>query len=216
MKLYLGSKYIQFPTALSTLVDAPPKTAVVYVVVNAFDNYPDERRKIHIQTMLSSLAEIGYSYKMLDLREFVNKKSDLKKLLLDADLLWVSGGNVFYLRYILQQSGLDDILPMLLKNGLTYGGDSAGAAVLGPNLRGLDMLDDPTEAPDTLFEGLGITPFVILPHWGNEKYKNEIGDANKELSKWNKEIVKISDTQACVVDGDEIVIHGEQTADLLG
>ena len=208
MKLYLGSKYIQFPTALSTLVDVSPETAIVYVVVNAFDNYPDERKKMHIQTSLSYLADIGYSYKMLDLRDFVNKKSDLKKLLLDADLLWVSGGNVFYLRYMLQQSGLDDVLLALLENGLTYGGDSAGAAVLGPDLHGLDLLDDPAEAPEILFEGLDITPFIVLPHWGNERYIKEIGDANKELSKWNKEVIKISDTQACVVDGDKIIIHG--------
>ena len=64
MKLYLGSKCIQFPGVLSTLVDVPPETAVVYVVSNAFDNYPEERRKVHIQTISSSLTDIGYSYKI--------------------------------------------------------------------------------------------------------------------------------------------------------
>lgn len=208
MKLYLGSQFLQFPDVLKKLVGVSAKDANVQVVVNAFDNYPEGSRAMHAQSLLTSIEAAGYSCSLLDLRDYFDRQDDLKKILFKADLLWVSGGNVFYLRYVLKQSGLDNMLPDLLENGLTYAGDSAGAAVLGPNMHGLDLLDDPAEAPELMFEGLAITPFIVLPHWGNERYKNEIGAANKELMKWNKEIVKISDDQACVVDGNNRIIHG--------
>lgn len=208
MKLYLGSKHVQFPNALKQLVGVQPKKAIVRVSVNAFDNYPENRRLEHINTLVSSIEGVGYSCEMLDLREYANKKKKLREVLRGANLLWVSGGNVFYLRYVMELCGLDKILSDLLKNGLVYGGDSAGAAVLGPNMHGLDLLDDPAEAPVVLFEGLGITPFIVLPHWGNERYNNEIKDSYEELIEHNKEVVRISDSQACVVDGDSRKIHG--------
>ena len=90
----------------------------------------------------------------------------------------------------------------MLDGDLVYGGDSAGAAILGSDMHGLDLLDDPKEAPEIIFEGLRITPFIILPHWGNERYAKEIANSKSELEKYNKEIVTISDSQACIVDGD--------------
>lgn len=208
MKLYLASKHLKHPEELKKLVNKPISSVKAFLIVNAFDNYPEDRRQKHITELNNSLSATKYDFKSLDLREFSTEKENLKELLSDAQLLWVSGGNVFYLRYLFEKSGLSVLLADLLVNGLVYAGDSAGAAVLGPDMHGLDLLDDPREAPELLYRGLGLTSFITLPHWGSERYAEKIENSKKELEKYNNEIITISDDQAIIVDGDERKVVG--------
>jgi dipeptidase E len=51
-----------------------------------------------------------------------------------------------------------------------YGRYSAGACVAGPDLQGVDLIDDPAIVPDgypplTEPTCLGVVPFRIVPHW---------------------------------------------------
>ena len=50
-----------------------------------------------------------------------------------CDVIFVGGGNTFYLSYWMQQSGLFEMLPELLKNKV-YAGISAGSIVTGASL----------------------------------------------------------------------------------
>jgi dipeptidase E len=201
MKLYLASTHVQFPDELVSLVGKRTNDTVVTLIVNAFDNYPTDRREVHITNLTESIKQAGYEPVQLDLRNYIGKTDALVSQLNETDLLWVSGGNIFYLRYLLRECGLDNTLQSLINGGMVYGGDSAGAAVMGHDLHGLDLLDDIDEAPEAIYEGLNITPFIILPHWGNERYQAEIANSKRELEKYNSEIVTISDDQVCIVDG---------------
>lgn len=163
---------------------------------------------MHIANLIESLKKAGYKPILLDLREYIEKVVMLKSELDETDLLWISGGNVFYLRYLLRKSGLDVILKSLIDAGMVYAGDSAGSAVLGHDLHGLDLLDDTGEVPEVIYRGLDITSFIILPHWGDERYKDEIANSKNILEKYNPEIVTISDSQACVIDGRSRYILG--------
>ena len=210
MKLYLASKHVQFPKELVSLVgSSDPKQVRAKLVVNAFDNYPEDRRQKHVSELQESLSKTRFSIDSLDLREYINRRADLVELLKKSDFLWISGGNIFSLRYLLRECGLDKSLATLINNGLVYGGDSAGAAVIGPDLHGLDLLDDVSEAPELIYTGLNITSFIILPHWGNERYQKEIANSKAELEKYNDEIITISDSQVCIVDGDHRNILGK-------
>ena len=208
MKLYLSSKHLRFPTELSFLVGKAPSTARVSLIVNAFDNYPADRRNMHIANLTESLQNAGYKPAQLDLRGYIGQTKKLHDTLNKSDLIWVSGGNVFYLRYLLRQCGLDKSLKDLLENDLVYAGDSAGAAVLGHDLHGLDLLVDPTEAPEIIYDGLNITPFIILPHWGNERYQDDIANSKNILKKFNSKVITISDDQAYIVDGESSSVLG--------
>ncbi len=163
---------------------------------------------MHIANLTESLKKAGYKPILLDLREYIEKVEMLKSELDETDLLWVSGGNVFYLRYLLRESGLDVILKSLIDAGMVYAGDSAGSAVLGHDLHGLDLLDDISEAPEVFYNGLDLTSFIILPHWGNERYQDEIENSKKILEQYNPEVITINDDQACIVDGQSRYILG--------
>lgn len=209
MKLYLASLHLQFPVQFAGLFgDTSVGDVRVKLVVNAFDNYSDERRARHVAGLADSLGKTNFTFEPLDLREYVNKPTALKAELQSADGIWVSGGNVFYLRYLFKQCGLDTFLAQMLEEGLVYGGDSAGAVVIGPNLHGFELLDDPSEAPEVIYEGVAVTRFTIMPHWGNERYAAELIDAKKEIERYTSEIMTISDAQALVVKDEERMVLG--------
>lgn len=60
---------------------------------------------------------------------------------------------------------------------MLYGGYSAGVCILGPTLRGLDIVDRPSEKPygdyRTIWEGLGILGYVIVPHFESDHPESE-------------------------------------------
>ncbi len=82
------------------------------------------------------LVQMGFSVTDLDLRLYVKSPdvSALMQVLAQTDLLWVNGGNTFYLRWLLQASGADRLIAQAVQAGMVYGGGSAGAIVAGPTL----------------------------------------------------------------------------------
>ena len=76
-------------------------------------------------------------------------------------------------------SGFDSILQELFTNGadMLYGGYSAGICVLGPTLRGVHIMDPPSEKPygdyATVWEGLNILDYVIVPHFESDHPESE-------------------------------------------
>ena len=81
------------------------------------------------------------------------------------DVIWIGGGNVYYLRWIFKASGADEIIPHLTAQGKTYAGWSAGAVITGPSIKYFDKMgDDPTDAPEQIFTGLHLMNEIIIPH----------------------------------------------------
>ena len=86
-------------------------------------------------------------------------------------LVWARGGNSFLLRRALRQSGFESLLrESLAADAFVYGGYSGGIAVLAPTLRGIEIVNDPLVAPpgydpEPIWDGLGVLPFSIAPHY---------------------------------------------------
>jgi len=76
-------------------------------------------------------------------------------------------------------SGFDDALRQFSGSNLDmlYGGYSAGICILGPTLMGLDIVDPPSKKPygdhQTIWEGLGILDYVIVPHFESDHPESE-------------------------------------------
>jgi dipeptidase E len=136
------------------------------VIANAIDDADAQTRKEGVERELEALGELGLEPGELDLREHFGSTPDLR----GCDLVWLRGGNAFLLRYALAESGADALLVDLLRDdALVYGGYSAGPCVLGPSLRGLELVDEPeaveaTYGAEPVWEGLGVLNFAIVPH----------------------------------------------------
>jgi dipeptidase E len=101
------------------------------------------------------------------LRLFAREHADLRRFVLDQDVVYVSGGSTANLLAVWRVHGLPDILAEALDNGTVMAGISAGmncwfeASVtdsFGPTLGGLE-------------DGLGFLPGSACPHYDGEEQR---------------------------------------------
>lgn len=184
MKLYLASLGIPNKKAYAKLFNRglfSKKTPRVAIVPTAWNVAPATKRTPFMERLLSEFAELRFETTELDLAKFGGKQKELAALLTTFDGVWIMGGNCFYLNYWMRESGFDQILPGLLQQGFVYGGESAGAVVAAKTLHGVEILDNPAEAPETFWNGLGLVDYGILPHWGKPKYADRYQQAYDEM-----------------------------------
>lgn len=205
MKFYLSSyKLGNEIDTLKTLILNNKKTAFIS---NALDFSSDlERRKKSEQSDIDDLIGVGLDVELVDLRDYFDHQDDLEKKLSEFGVIWVRGGNVFVLREAMKRSGFDVILKRLAqKEGVLYGGYSAGVCVLAPTLRGIELVDDPNVKPyggntETIFEGLNIIDYSVVPHYQSNHPESEKMETVVEYMKKNEIPFKT------LKDGEVIVI----------
>lgn len=85
--------------------------------------------------------------------------------LVDADVLYVAGGEEEYLRpYMSKLTGLHEAL-----KGKIYIGSSMGAFLVSRHY----ILSEDPEHEDTIYDGLGYIPYNVLCHWNVETDKDK-------------------------------------------
>jgi dipeptidase E len=98
----------------------------------------------------------------------------------------------------------------LASKGVVYAGGSAGAVLAGPDIEAVAALDDPAEAPNLKStKALGLVDFVILPHYGSEKYmpmfksiQDQFSDKYKLIPLRNNQVVMVDDITFQIVDSE--------------
>lgn len=128
----------------------------------------------------------------------------------DVDAVVVAGGNTFHLLGALRLAGADRVLVDAVRAGLPYIGVSAGAAVIGPDIAPLALLDDPAEAaPLTSTDGLGLIDATVIPHAEGTVGGRGPVEATRERFGATHRLHFLRDDEAIVVDGDTLrVIPG--------
>jgi dipeptidase E len=201
MKLLLSSFGPSPPhdAALAELAGKPLGDVRVAYIENAFDNYPDQDPRDEGR---ESLRRAGYAYELVDLREWRGDKPGLRAALGRFDAFLLAGGNPYYLRSLMKVTGADEIIRDRVADGAVYAGASAAAVVAGPTLRHFDELDDPGEAEELIWDGLGLTPIVIAPHVDNPDFGVGCRKAGDLLERDGYPVRRITDAQALVIDGE--------------
>ncbi|MFE9881678.1 Type 1 glutamine amidotransferase-like domain-containing protein [Streptomyces sp. NPDC005784] len=170
MRLYLSSAGLgPRRTELSRLLQRGGRAGVI---LNAYDFRTPERRATSLEFEMRELADLGLEPEEVDLRDYFMDSAGLEATLRGLDLLYVRGGSVFVLRRALAASGADRLLPALLaEDAFVYAGYSAGICLLG--------IDDPSFIPDgypdtpTLWDGLGVLPYAMAPHYRSDHPESE-------------------------------------------
>lgn len=177
----------------------------IVLIANSRDWSPESNEKeASIERDCSSLKEIGFDVKRIDLREYFGKEEKLREDLKSYYAFYVIGGNAFTLRLAMKYSGFDDYLIEILNNDkYLYAGYSAGICVLSPKLNGLDLVDEPINPYNSggaLYEGLNILDFVPVPHYKSEHPESHLVDKVIEIFKEKR--IKYKPLK----DGDVIII----------
>ncbi len=175
IRLYLSSQGLGDNPELLQLPASSQKRALI--VLNALDPYPSARQ-CALPDEMADLAALGYQSRELDLRNHFQRSTDnhqhnldktsmLTSLLAQSDLIWVTGGNTFTLARAMTQSHFKEALnraSSLTQHTITYGGYSAGAAVAGPDLQGIQFMDDPNITPDLYDPDVAATSLNFVSH----------------------------------------------------
>lgn len=149
-----------------------------------------------------AIKDLGVKLEIIDLRDFKGKPQALESKLASKDVIWIGGGNTFYLRWLLRETKSDEIITKLVKNGIVYGGGSAGAIIAGPTLKHFETADDPADAPEVILDGLHLTHIVIVPHMDNSKFLPVINGIRDNLQNDGFAIAPLKDSQALVINDD--------------
>jgi len=206
MRFYLSS--YKFGNEIGELLGLSPKSNNrIALIANALDYSTDlERRKNGEDENLNDLKKLGFVPEIVDLRHYFGKPAELKKVIATYGSVFVRGGNAFVLRQAMKLSGFDEILNglVLSKKDFLYAGYSAGVCVLAPSLKGLDLVDDVTKKPygniDTIFEGLNLVNYLIVPHYKSNHPESEAMNKVVEYCVGNKILFKV------LMDGEVIII----------
>ncbi len=170
MKLYLSSYKLGNKTQQLKEMTLSGKMAYI---PNALDFSDDlERRKESEEKDINQLSELGIDVERVDLRDYFNQPEVLKKKMMSYNSFWVRGGNVFILRQAMKKSGFDLFIKEMIDSDILYGGYSAGICILAPTLRGLEIVDE-TIGDDTIWEGLNIIDYSIIPHYQSNHPESE-------------------------------------------
>lgn len=131
-------------------------------------------------------------------------KKEVQKKLESVDVIYVGGGNTFYLLQQLRASGAHEIIPKLVSSGKIYIGSSAGSLVAGPNIEPSRNLDNVKKAPYLKsFNGMNLVDVVVLPHWGSDAFRELY--LNQRLAhayKLQNKIILLTDNQYIQTNGD--------------
>lgn len=200
MKIHLSSYRVPQAQELFALTGKEPSDIRVAIIPNAGDYYSDRARRVKHQDIMQYFIDLGVAPEIVDLQNYAENSGELlKRHLGQFAILWVGGGNTFCLREEMMRTGLDDVLPAILDSGVVYAGESAGAVALGKSLKGTELADEPRFAEKQIYEGVGLVPFVVVPHIDNPEFA-EANEATRQQFE-QSELLELKDSQAAIFNG---------------
>jgi dipeptidase E len=227
MKLLLTSAGLTNPTLAQTLRDMLPKPtseSIITVIPTAHNPEPGDKSWV-LQEDFVQPYQLGWKqFNIIDLAAMYSlDKSLWWPQLEESDVLFVSGGNVFYLSYWMQKSGLFEALPKWLGSKI-YVGISAGSQVIGSDLYAtVEVMEREGVFADIDYDEigpkgqsssktLGLADFTFRPHLNSPDftkirlpYLEKVAQTLKTpmYALDNDSAIKVVDDQVEIVGGGE-------------
>lgn len=153
----------------------------IILIPNSRDIYEDsERLRNGINSDIEMLKAIGFDVELISLKEYFDNSQKLEEDFSKYNAFFAIGGNTFALRKAMQLSGFDEFLKKQINNpDFLYSGYSAGICVLSPNLRGLEIVDEPLNPYNNegaMYDGIGLLDYVPVPHYKSEHPESHLVD----------------------------------------
>lgn len=186
--------------------------AQVLVVANGLDGEDPGTRAVRVSEELQRLRQIGVDGEELDLRDHFDDPDGVRDRLQTCRAVWLRGGNVFLVRALLARTGGDHVITQLVRaDQLVLAGYSVAPAIVGPSLRGFELVDDPAVVVraaglDPIWDGLGLLPQVVVPHCASPSHP-----ATAALSRLADDLTEAGVAVARLRDGEALVVDGYAT-----
>lgn len=203
-KLFLASSFADVAEYLESFIGEKLENKKVTFIPTA--SIPEDY-KDHVENDRKAFKKLGLLIEELDISN--TAQNQIEKIIQKNDLIYISGGNTFYLLQELKISNADKIILKEIKKGKPYIGTSAGSIIMSKDITYIEKMDDKLKAKNIdNYDALNVVDFYTLPHYKNEpfiKVVEEIINDYKDLLN----LVPISNTQVIQVDGEKIRIVGK-------
>jgi len=158
--------------------------------------YAEDDRKL--------LEEAGFNIEDIDIEG--KTETELFKALACFNIIYVQGGNPFYLLKTVHESGFDKVVKELVAKGVIYIGVSAGSVICGPIIETADWKKPGRNRYDLKdLTGMNLVPFNLFVHY-EDKWKDTVKEKSKESL---FPIITLTDKQAILVCGDKTELVGD-------
>ena len=163
----------------------------------------DEYKK-YIHLTQKAFEDFGYEVENFDVSIFSEEIA--KEKLSEANTVFISGGNTFYLLQELKRKNLTSYLKERIENELLYIGESAGSVIAAPDIEYASIVDDKTLATELDdYAGLNLVDFYIVPHFEEEPFV-ESSRNTVELYKDKLDLKLINNKEAILVENNNFTI----------
>ena len=192
MKLFLCSHF----SSVGSLIKEEIENKKVAFIPTAslhegYTGYVGSARKL-FKKLGASVAEIDIS---------TEAYSTIQAVFEDADVIYFTGGNSFFLMDQLRKTETDELLKKELANGKLMIGESAGAIICAPTIQYIEQMDEkPEDYSQEDNEGLDLIDFYVLPHYLTAPFKKITERIMAEFSDLN--ICAINNHQAIIVNDE--------------
>ncbi len=201
---YSGSLFLT-ATGLSALytrelfidvVENPAPKHVAIVTTAVEDKGQGKEQNAQALLAREQLALIGFTH-----IDFVDLEATPAHDFSSYHVIYVCGGNTFYLLHHARIAHFGDTVRALLERGGVYMGVSAGAVIMGASVEIISELDlEPNTIGLTDFTGLGLTHWGVLPHFTREQDDR----VHPYEARTGVRILRVSDKQSVFIRDGEL------------
>ena len=192
MKLFLCSHFSSVGSLIKEEIDNKKVAFIPTASLHeGYTGYVGSARKL-FKKLGASVTEIDIS---------TEAYSTIQAVFEDADVIYFTGGNSFFLMDQLRKTETDELLKKELANGKLMIGESAGAIICAPTIQYIEQMDEkPEDYSQEDNEGLDLIDFYVLHHYLTAPFKKITERIMAEFSDLN--ICAINNHQAIIVNDE--------------
>ena len=182
-------KNITLRKKIFELLPVKSKKLSVVIITTASDEWKEKNKN----AVIAKQEFENMGFKEVDFLDVEFENPDILK---NYDVIFINGGNPFYLLFHLKKSGADKIIKELIEKEVVVIGVSGGGLVLGPNIDIVNYFDKKSNIVNLRdLSGLSVTDVIIYPH-----YTEDVEDKIKEFeAEFNCKVKRLDDRQSIVV-----------------
>lgn len=195
MKLFLTSAANQVIGKIVTRLSKKPGEYRLAFVPTAGDPYGPVKPWMDADRAM--LVELGFDVEDFDLKD--KTEEETRRALAKFDIIFVAGGNTFYLLDHAWKSGFLKVAREMVEKGTIYIGSSAGSYLACPTIEAAGWEDaDKNIVGLKDLTALGLVNFLIHAHH-EPKYEKVVADAKKTT---NYPVITLTDRQFIAIEDD--------------
>ena len=192
MKLFLCSHFSSVGSLIKEEIDNKKVAFIPTASLHeGYTGYVGSARKL-FKKLGASVTEIDIS---------TEAYSTIQAVFEDADVIYFTGGNSFFLMDQLRKTETDELLKKELANGKLMIGESAGAIICAPTIQYIEQMDEkPEDYSQEDNEGLDLIDFYVLPHYLTAPFKKIT----------ERIMAEFSDLNICAIDNHQAIIVNDE------